>query len=107
MGRGPLSTCRISTTANNPAPTEPGASATKEATLIQGEMQQRREEVKKLEWVGRSPESSQMRQLAEMAAKVEPLISAGKEPTWKKLQLIMGGKVPRKEFLKVGQMMNP
>ena len=72
-----------------------------------GEVEWRREEAKKLEWVGRSPELSLMRQLAENATKVGPLMSAGEEPAQKKVQLIMGGKGPRKEFLKAGQLKKP
>ena len=44
--------------ADTPAPTKPGAPATEEATPTQDKIEQWREEVKKLEWVGRSPEPS-------------------------------------------------
>ena len=93
--------------ADTPACTECRAPATEEVTLTPHEVEQRREELKKLEWVGRFPEASLTRQLAEMAAKVGPLTSAGEEPAQKKLQLIMGGKAPKKEFLKAGQLKKP
>ena len=65
------------------------------------------EQVKKLEWMGRSPEFSPMRQLAEMVTKTGPLMSVGKEPVWKQLWLMAGGKDPRKEFLRAGLLKRP
>ena len=61
-------------------------------------MELREEEVKKLEQVGRSPELSLTRQLAEMAAKMWPSISAGEEPAWKELWPIVGDKAPERSF---------
>ena len=43
-------------------------------------------------------------QLAQMDAEAGPSMSGGEEPARKKLQPTMGGKAPRKEFLKVGKV---
>ena len=84
------------TPAELPASTESVAPTTEEGPPTPGKVVQRREKVKKLEWVGRSPELSLMRQLAEMAAKVGPLMSAGDEPSWKKLQPIVEAGPPER-----------
>ena len=67
-----------------------------------GKVERRREEVRRLEKVGRSPESSPTRQLAQMATDVGPSSSTGEDPVQKKLWTTVGGKAPRKEFLKAG-----
>ena len=51
-----------------------------------------------------SPESSPIKQLAEMATKARPSTSAWENPPWKKLQSTVEGKGPTKEFLKAGQL---
>ena len=72
-----------------------------------GEMERQREEVRKLEEVGQLPESSPTRQLVQMAAEVEPLMSVEEKPAQKKLWPTMGGKDSRKEFLKAGMLKRP
>ena len=63
--------------------------------------------MKKLEEVGQLPGSSPTRQLAQMATEVKALMSVGEKPVQKKLWLTMGGKAPRKEFLKTGLLKRP
>ena len=69
-----------------------------------GEIERWREEARKLEEVGQSLESSSTRQVAQMAAEVGPLMSAGEEPARKKLQWTVGGKAPRKEIVETGMV---
>ena len=56
-----------------------------EASPTPSEIERRRVEVEKLEEVGRSPESSPTKQLAQMAAEVRPFMSGGEELARRKL----------------------
>ena len=67
------------------------------------EADRRVEEARRLEDVGRSPSSSPTRQLAQMAAEAGPSASGEEEPARRKLRPTVGGKAPRKEFLKAGK----
>ena len=94
------------------APTEPPALAeppvpTEKAPPTPGKVERRRVEARKLEKVGRLLESFPTQQLAQMATEAGLSISGGKELARKKLQLIVGGKVPRKEFLKARKLKRP
>ena len=64
------------------------------------------EEVSRLEVVGQSPSSLPTQQLAQMAAEAGPSAS-GEEPAQRKLCRTIGGKAPRKEFLKAGKVKKP
>ena len=57
-----------------------------------------------LEEVMRSPQLLLTWQLAQMAAEARPSTSSGEETARKKLWPTVGGKVPRKEFLKAGKV---
>ena len=61
-------------------------------------------EVEQLEEVGSLLQSSLTEQLAQMAAESGPSTSGGEEPARKKLWPTVGGKAPRKEFLKAGKV---
>ena len=93
--------------AEPPAPTDPGQPTTAEAPPTMGEVERRRIEVRKLEEVGRLLELSPTQQLAQMATEAGLSTLAGEEPARKKLWLTMGGKSPRKEFLKTRQLKRP
>ena len=57
-----------------------------------------------LEEMGRSSQLLLTWQLAQMAAEARPSILGREEPAKKKLQQTVGGKGPRKEFLKAGKV---
>ena len=61
-------------------------------------------EARKLEEVRRLSESSPTQQ---MAAESGPSMMGGEELARKKLQLIVGGKAPKKEFLKARKLKRP
>ena len=56
---------------------------------------------------GRSPQSLPTQRLAQMAAEAGPSTLGGEEPARKKLHPTVGGKAPRKEFLKAGVIKKP
>ena len=60
-------------------------------------------EARQLEEVGQSLLSSPTWQLAQMAAEAGPSV-LGEEPAKRKLCLTVGGKAPKKEFLKAGKV---
>ena len=64
------------------------------------------EEAGRLEVVGQSPSSLPTQQLAQMAAEARPS-ALGEEPAQRKLCPTIGGKAPRKEFLKAGKVKKP
>ena len=99
MGRG-IATTYLPALAEPPVPTE-------EAPPTLGEVERRKIEARKLEEVGRLLELSPTQQLAQMATEAGPSMLGGKEPARKKLQPIMGGKTPRKEFLKARKLKRP
>ena len=74
---------------------EPGSST----PPLLGELERRTEEAKRLEEVGRLPKSSPTQQLVQMAVEVGSSVPAREELMRKKMQSIVGGKVPPKEFL--------
>ena len=61
------------------------------------------EEANRLAEVGRSPSSLPTQQLVQMAAEARPS-ALGEEPARRKLHPTIGGKAPRKEFLKAGKV---
>ena len=83
------------------------AQTEQEAPGIPGNVKSQRKEGKRLEEVGRSPESSPTRQLAQMAAKVGPSSSTGGGVSPKETLANCGMQGPRKEFLKVGLLKRP
>ena len=94
------------------APTEPPAWVelpvpTDEAPPTPGEVERRRVEARKLEEVRRSLELSPTKQLAQMTTEAGPSMSEGEEQARKKLWPIVGGKAPRKEFLKARKLKMP
>ena len=87
---------------HHPSPAK-SPSPAREVTQVMEKMMGWVEEASKLEAVGRSPPSSPTRQLAQMAAEAGPSALGG-EPARRKLHPIVGGKAPRKEFLKAGKV---
>ena len=70
------------------------------------ELQRRREEVGRLEEVGRTPRSLLTWQQVQMVAEVGSLVTAGAEPA-SRIRPKVGGRAPHKEFLKRGLMKRP
>ena len=87
---------------HHPSPAK-SSSPAREVEQMLEEMKERVEEASKLAEVGRSPSSSPTRQMAQMAAEAGPSAS-GEEPARRKLRPTVGGKAPRKEFLKAGKV---
>ena len=99
----PPASVEASMSVEAPASVEPLVHTTEEAPPIPGEVE-RRVEVRRLEEVGRSLELSPTQQLAQIATEAGPSMLGWEELARKKLQLIMGGKAPRKEFLKARKL---
>ena len=64
-------------------------------------------EVEQLEGTGRLPSLLPTQQFTQMTTEAGPSILDGEEPTRKKLHPLVGGKAPRKEFLKAGKVKKP
>ena len=73
----------------------------------QSELEKRVEEVERLGEVRSSPESSPTQKLAQMGGEDRPSTLGGEEPARRKLQPTMGGKAPKKEFLRAGKVKKP
>ena len=67
-----------------------------------GEVERRREEARRMEEVGRSPESSPTRQLAQMVAKVGPSSSMGRSKPKRNSGWPWEARPSEREFLKAG-----
>ena len=87
---------------HHPSPAK-SSSPAREVEQTLEEMKERVEEASKLAEVGRSPSSSPTRQMAQMAVEAGPSAS-GEEPARRKFCPTIGGKAPRKEFLKAGKV---
>ena len=73
-------------------------------TPYPGEMDKRRKGGEETGRGGASPGSSPTRQLAQMVVEAGPSKPAGEELARRKLHLIVGGKVPCKDFLKAAPL---
>ena len=87
---------------HHPSPVK-SSSPAREVAQASEEMVGWVEEVSRLAEVGWSPLSLPTRQLVQMAAEAGPS-ALGEEPARRKLQPTIGGKAPRKEFLKAGKV---
>ena len=87
---------------HHPSPAK-SSSPTREVAQVMEEVIGRVEEVNRLAEAGRSPSSSPTQQLVQMAVEAGPS-ALGEEPARRKLCPTVGGKAPRKEFLKAGKV---
>ena len=87
---------------HHPSPAK-SSSPMREVAQVMEEVIGRVEEANRLAEAGRSPSSLPTRQLVQMAAEARPS-ALGEEPAQRKLHPTIGGKAPRKEFLKAGKV---